>query len=166
MWGVPEKNHNEGCPLELKNRSEDLTQQQFSARTACARPWICPHYGQKRIRKPVWPLSFVFCFFLSSSSIPLIASHPFSSDFLLSSGTCCSVCVEKVVFPELPLLCTPLLPNLPSAFLWWGLSRGLHVISDSLQCGELLREWGSGCVLANYLYLCMIEGLLQGRAYH
>lgn len=79
-------------------------------------------------KETAWPLSFVVCFFLSSSSIPLTAFHPFSSDFLIS-GTCCSLCVEEMVFPELPLLCVSPLPDLPSAFLWWGLSVGLRVIS-------------------------------------
>lgn len=88
MRGVPEKNHSEGYPLELKNRSEDMTLQ-LSTCAACASPWIHPHYNQKKKGK-LFDLFLFFFFFLpqqlfhpSDSLSPFLFWFPLEFRYLL-----------------------------------------------------------------------------------
>lgn len=103
----------------------------------------------------MWPLSSVVCFFLNSSFTPLIVSHPFSSDFLLISGTC--VFVKGLVSPKLLVPCPPPLPHLLSASLCWRPLVACIWSYTNFSLEGVLGDWTCicACMCACVLSVCL-----------
>lgn len=124
-----------------------------------------PNKGQRVENKITWPFSSVVCFFLSSFFIPLIVSHPFSSDFLLISGTC--VFAEGVVSPRLLVPCPPPLPNFPIVSLCWRLWVTCILSYTNFSLEGVLGDWARVCACMGAgvlsVSVCLIQGVVSPR---
>lgn len=117
-----------------------------------------------RLDTKIMSLSPVVCFLLSSSFTPLIVFHPFSSDFLFISGTCCCVFVEGVVSPIASAV-PPTSSWLTPVSLWWRHWVGC-VLSTLIRhgaCAWWLGMCVRACGLVCCVSLCLIEGALTPR---